>query len=131
MSLYDNLADTAAHLLDRFGVSATLKRHVRSTFDPVSGKESVGAFDSYPVVAVVLPASKSTIEAFDNRVNLDGSALNIERYRFVILAAQALEIEPQGGDVFVHEGNDWHILGSTPVAPGGTSLIYRMGVRKI
>lgn len=127
---YDATALSAKALFAQFGRTATLRRPVKGNFDPIEGLESRGSFDDYSVDVVVLPASKGTVEAFDNRVNLQGGASTLERYRFVKIAASGLTIEPANGDVLRIGSDDWFILGSTPVSPGGVPILYNVGVKK-
>jgi hypothetical protein len=131
---YAKSAATAQRLLAKFGRSIVLKRNVAGTgpaHDP-GAPTSI----AYAVSAAVLPASKGTIEAFDNR--LESGALVDEKLRYVLMSTKMLRtseagpdaIEPKSGDVLTFDGHDWTVLGCTPLNPAGTPVIYRMGVKR-
>lgn len=126
---YTALRDTAKALLESFGAPRviTLERD-----GPTTGTEfspTPGVVISQQVVGVVLPASQNTLAAFDDR--FDGDTLVDEKLRYVILAADGQGLEPQGGDRLRFDDAVWHILGVTPVSPGGVPIIYRMGAQRI
>lgn len=79
-------------------------------------------------VGVVLPASKGTIQAFDNRVK--SGELVDEKLRFVIIAAKGLPFEPKSGDRLTFDDADWIALGCTPLNPTGIPIYYGLGVRR-
>lgn len=125
---------TALRLLTKFGRSVTLKRSVPGNGPPHNPGEPT--WISYSATAAVLPASKGTIEAFDNR--LEGGSLIEERLRYVLMAPQMARssgvgpdtIEPRSGDVLEFDGVAWTVLGCTPLNPAGTPVLYPMGVRR-
>lgn len=127
-AFYDRMAQTALTLIRDKGQTLTMRREAATGSDMVAGTVTTGAPNSGPVEAVVLPASKGTVEAFDNRVQSDSRVLM--RLRFVVMAAKGAPFAPEPGDILEYEGADWQILGATPVSPAGTPLIYRMGIEK-
>lgn len=120
---------TALRLIQKFGRQITIKRSVPgSTAPPYSpynpGPETTA---TYTATAACLPASKGTIEAFDNR--LEGGTLIDENLRYVLMAPQ-IEITPKSGDVLEFDGSSWTVLGNTPLSPAGTIVLHQMGVRR-
>lgn len=124
---------TADRLIERFGRVQPMpfRREVRSggtSFAPTLVEHH------YQVRGVVLPASKGTIQAFDNR--FDQGQLIDERLRFVILSATMIpvngapEIEPKAGDIITFDGSDWRVIGNTPLKPAETAVYYGLGVMR-
>lgn len=75
----------------------------------------------------ILPASKGTLEAFDNR--LEDDAFKGKQFRFLKLAACDLSVVPQAMDQFVFQGQTWRALGCTPIdIVGGVPLVHGVGV---
>lgn len=129
---YQKSAATALKLLKQFGRKAVIRRPStgRGEYDPVEGKfaepegdELQGEFD-----LVVLPASKGTIEAFDNRLE---EGLTAAAMRYLIIAAASAPFEPQAMDVVAIDGAEWIFMGCTPLDPaGGSPVIYKAGVKR-
>ncbi|WP_019170671.1 hypothetical protein [Pseudaminobacter salicylatoxidans] len=117
---------TAERLLKKFGRAVTLKRLVPGGGSPWDPGEPT--WQEYPATAAVLPASKDTIEAFDNR--LEGGTLIDEQLRYVLMSAVGLPVEPKSLDVVNFDNNDWVVLGCTPLNPAGTPVLYPMGVKR-
>lgn len=125
---------TADRLIAKFGREITIKRSV-----PGAGPaHNPGAHTwiTYKAKAAVLPASKGTIEAFDNRI--EGGTLIEEKLRYILMSAKLTRvseegpdtIEPKSTDVLSFDGGDWVVLGCTPLNPAGVPVYYPMGVRK-
>lgn len=125
-AFYDNMADTALRLIRLRGAEYTLRRPSR-TGNFVEGSVDTGAPSTTPVHALVLPASSGTVEAFDNRIKSERTLMYL---RFVLMAAKGVAFEPLTGDVLEIAGEDWQVLGSTPLAPDGTPLVYKMGIER-
>lgn len=127
----------ADELLKEFGRGITISRAMAGTSDPatpwIPGEPTIAV---YTVAAVVLPASKGTIEAFDNR--LENGTLIDERLRYVLMSplmtrtsvAGPATIEPQSLDVLTFDGHDWTVLGCTPLNPAGVPVLFPMGVKR-
>lgn len=126
---YASAAASAARMIRKAGTSAMLQRTVAGTYNPATDTTTGGRTDSYPCRVVILPASKGTIEAFDTR--WEGEALIETNLRSVLMAAKGLPIAPGPGDFLVVGSETWKVIGSTPLAPDGTTAIfYRLGVRR-
>lgn len=128
MAFYDEMADIASEMLEEFGQTMILKRVTAESYDPVTGITVPGETERQPMTAIVLPASKGTIEAFDNK--LVGGTLIESNIRALKIAAKGLLWPPGPGCVVEHEGQDWQMLGATPSNPAGTPLIYSASIMR-
>lgn len=126
MSVYEEAADSVLAALEEYGLKLPIERDAKGDFDPVAGKHASSTVLRGEVTCIIKPASQGTIEAFDNRV--DSNDLVAENYRFLMIAAKGLKFAPMNGDRIMFEGHQWRVLGSTPVAPAGTPILYRVGV---
>lgn len=126
---YTGLQSTAYDLIERFGQAVTITRK-NTTENPVSGAQTVIADTTESFKAINPPASKGTIEAFDNR--LIGMAAEIGKsVRFFILAAKSCSLIPSANDTLTDvDSSIYIVLGCTPIAPAGTSskICYKIGV---
>ena len=116
---------TAARLIDKFGETVNLLRY-DATYDPVTGQTSSEVSQITEATLVSLPASQGTVEAFDNRTK---EAFIKGKLRFFIVAAKNLSFLPLPGDYISFESALWEIMGSTPLNPAGTALIFRVGAQ--
>tara|TARA_R110001632_G_scaffold171075_1_gene290248 strand:- start:502 stop:903 length:402 start_codon:yes stop_codon:yes gene_type:complete len=116
---------TAARLIDKFGETVNVLRY-DATYDPVTGQTSSEVSQITEATLVSLPASQGTVEAFDNRTK---EALIQGKLRFFIVAAKNLSFLPLPGDYISFESALWEIMGSTPLNPAGTALIFRVGAQ--
>lgn len=127
-AFYNKMANVALRQIAKFGQTIVVVRESAPNHDPITGNVAPGDELRGNLPALVLPASKGTIEAFDNRVTAQDTLID-EKLRFVVAAAKGAPFEPKGGDALEFGGKRWHVMGCTPVAPNGTALIFRMGVR--
>lgn len=106
----------------------TFRRAVAGEYDPEAGSSTTEL--SWGGIAVVLPASKGTIEAFDQRV--EGGTLIESNLRALIIAAQGMERAPAPQDLVVFaDGSVWTLLGCTSLDPDATTpIIYRGTVKR-
>lgn len=126
---YSGFIISAAKMIKRFGVQGTLHRAPGGTFDPVEGENYlVDPIEAHPVVMLLLPASKGTTEAFDNAFKHLGPAMVEKINRFAIFAADGLEVVPEYGDRVQYGTATATVIGSTPLAPNGEPILYRVGM---
>jgi nitrite reductase/ring-hydroxylating ferredoxin subunit len=125
VSKYLTEIDDAYELLEEAGVGIVFTRPNR-TINPVSGLVTAKAPATTTLVGVNLPASKGTVQAFDNRI-LDKTVLT--KLRFLICAAKGAAFEPESGDLVALEGKTWEVVGVTPLAPDGTPILYKLGCK--
>jgi len=125
---YDRMASTALRLIEQFGQTITLRDETPGGYDPTTGVTTDPVLRDQTVQAVVLPASKGTVEAFDNRF-IDGTLIE-SNLRALKIAAEGLAWAPKPGCVAVFGGEVWTLLGVTSSAPDGTALVYSATVRR-
>jgi len=124
---YEASRKTASQLIANFGVKTQIHR-VASTYDQVTGEDSVDSVAATDINLVSLPASKGTIQAFDNR-QLEG--LTLDQLRFFMVEALASGFEPTGSDLIQFDGKIWEIVGATPLNPSGAkNLLFNVGAKR-
>ena len=128
---YASMAATADRLLGtgEFGRSVTFIRPGEAIVDGIAGTSIPGTPTTSTANVVVLPASKGTIEAFDNRREALSAAHRILRYLKV--AASSIDFEPLPNDQVTMDSATWQVLGCTPVNPAGTPIVYGVGLVKL
>jgi hypothetical protein len=135
----EEIADALEAITDA-GTELTLIRHPKAV-DAAAGEKpwladhtnqrGEGELDEperHPMVCLPLPASGGKIEALDSR--LKSGTLILEQYRYLIIAASGLAIEPLPGDQVEHRGQTWTLVASTSLAPDGVPIIYKAAIRK-
>lgn len=130
MSAFDYVAvrDKAKETLDKFGFAMTIKRY-STTKDTVAGTVARTVSQQQELTAVILPASKGTLEAFDVRFMSEG-VLTDMNVRFAILSASGSTFTPGPKDVAEYFDGAWQVMGCTPLNVNGTAVIYSIGLRK-
>jgi len=127
-AFYDEMAALAAEMIGEYGQVLTMKRVTADSYDPITGSTVVGSTETQSITAVVLPASKGTVEAFDNK--LVGGTLIESNIRALKIAAAGLLWPPGPGCVIEYDGQDWQMLGATPASPAGTPLVYAASIMR-
>lgn len=122
---YSPLAKITKDLLTDFGKTTpgVLNRYTYATapngdVTPTLAQQATG------LAFIVLPASKGSVEAFDNR--RDELLMAKKILRFVKVAALGC-FEPLAMDELVFDSKKWEVLGCTPVNPSGEPLVYGIG----
>ena len=77
-----------------------------------------------PAAMISLPASKGTIQAFDNRFSED---LVKGKIRFFMVAAKGITFELESGHYLIAQGVVYEVLGATPLKPSDTTILYNVG----
>ncbi|MCW8158977.1 hypothetical protein D7243_22685 [Stutzerimonas stutzeri] len=127
-AFYDEMAGLAAEMIAEFGQVLTLRREVEASYDPATGQMQPGATEEQPITALVRPASKGTVEAFDNKL-VNGTLIE-SNIRALKIVADGLLWPPGPGCVVEYEGHEWKMLGATPTNPAGTALIYSASIMR-
>lgn len=122
---YKKAEKTAAELIVKFGQTTQLYRY-DTAYDPVTGSASGETALSTDINIVSLPASKGTVQAFDNKIK---EASIAGKLRFFYIAAKDILFTPQPGDYILFEGSLWDVMGSTPLNPAGTALVFNVGCK--
>lgn len=128
MTFYANMAEVALAKVTQFGREITVTRYGSSNSDPAAGTVDKSVEATGTLKVLILPASKGTVEAFDNR--LQGGTLIEEKLRYLLAAAKGAPFEPRSLDEVSFDGIKWKVLGCTPLSPAGTPLLYKMGVMR-
>lgn len=127
--LYTKLAATATRLMGVYGRSVTFSRYAPTVTGTTGNVTKGTATNTSTASVVVLPASKGTIEAFDNR--LESLTLAGKTIRYLKVAASSITFEPKSLDEVSMDSVTWQVLGCTPVNPAGTPLVYGVGLVKL
>ncbi|MBX8534536.1 hypothetical protein K5D33_07335 [Pseudomonas cichorii] len=128
MELYDEMADAALEMITEFGRQITLKRTVLGDYDPAHGVAGGGVTETQIVTCVILPASKGTIEAFDDRFK--SGTLIETNLRSLKIAAKGMVWPPAPGQTVEFDDHVWTLVGATPAAPGGVDIVYSTTVMR-
>ena len=127
--LYTKLAATATRLMGIYGRSVTFNRYAPSVVGTTGVTTKGSATNTSTASVVVLPASKGTVEAFDNR--LEFLTLAGKTLLYIKIAASSITFEPKSLDEVSMDSLTWQVLGCTPVNPAGTPLVYGVGLVKL
>lgn len=114
------LAEVMERLASENGGPVTFARNA-STVNTSTGAVTAGITTTATGYAVQVPASKGTIEAFDNRTEKDSKAL--KRMRALKVTRLSGSFIPQPDDVCTWGSVSWRVLGSTPAQPDGSTTI--------
>lgn len=125
---YAAIAASALASLTKYGRSATLRRITEGTYNPATGATAAATTTDQTVTVAVLPASKGTVEAFDERF-MSGTLVG-KSLRSVLMGASGLTFDPAAGDKLILGSDTWHVIGATPLEPAGTAVLWRMGIQK-
>lgn len=112
---YQPMADSATRMLKRFGAAATLQRQTSTTYDPATG---VGG-----VTETLMPTTAVVVSYQQNYI--DGSLIQQGDRR----ALCDPNVEPKQGDRFAWQGEEYTVIGVTPVAPAGIPLLFEAQIR--
>lgn len=121
------IAKTIADTFTEVGCASIGFRRITRTVDTAAGTSTADNPAWTQVRGFVLPASKGTVEAFDNR--REDVAFKAKMLRYIKLAAYDLAVEPLPDDRLFFANREWCVLGCTPVnVTGATPLVYGLGV---
>jgi len=129
MTFYSEMAEVADELITEFGQVITINRYAPTVVGSTGVATKGAATATSTANAIVLPASKGTVEAFDNR--RDTLLLSGRKLRYLKIASASMTFEPDPLDEAVFNSATWQVLGCTPVNPAGTPLVYGIGVVKL
>ncbi len=123
---YNKTAETARRLIVKFGQQVTLTRKTNT----VTGSDGsvTQTTTTEPLDLVTVPASKGTVEAFDDRLKQD---LVKGKIRFAIVAAKTASFRPLADDLIPLDGSTFRVLGMTPLSPAGVDVIYKIGMTQV
>lgn len=129
---YGNLASIADRLLVSKGQTAIHTKRVEGSFDPSTGKDDTKTTQSQSVTIVKLPAAGGKIQALDNIP--DGSSV-ARNTAYLLMSSRKidgapLDFEPEFDHKITINSVEWNISGATILDPDGTSVIYKVAIRR-
>jgi len=124
---YNQIAKTAYRLVSNAGLSCVVESKKARSVDKIEGTVVDGSITREDAKIVFLPASNGTIQNFEQRLKEDFVK---GRARYAIMAAKDVT-PPEISDEVVVGSDRYSVVGSTPLDPAGTPLIYPLGLRKI
>lgn len=125
---YAAIREEAKAILEEFGNGMKVTRY-SDVANPVAGTVIRTVQLEQTLTAVILPASKDTLEAFDVRFMAD--VLEGMDVRFTIMSASGATFVPSPKDVVEFwEDGEWQVMGCTPLNVAGIPVIYSVGLRR-
>lgn len=125
---YNGLQGTVSRLIREKGQPITVSRTTGDTYDAPTQTVIPGVTQTQQVSALVLPASKGTVQAFD--VKFERGTLIETNLRSIKASAADFEWMPSPGDFVGFGGETWKVIGTTPLSPGGVDMIYSFSVQR-
>jgi hypothetical protein len=115
-SIYDSLSKTAQNLINnKFGKSVILKREIGASFNPATGTETGATEQTQTIKAVDIPVTSSRAQGLDKQFNL--GALTYNRLKYIQFAGQGLAWQPELTNKVEINGEEWFVIGATPLEP--------------
>jgi hypothetical protein len=127
-AFYDRMSATALSLIAKFGRELTMSRKISGSYNPETGLVDDDISEAQTIRAVVLPASKGTVEAFDSK--FEAGTLIESNIRALKIAADGLLWPPSPGNSITIDGEVWTMIGSTESSPGGTPMVYSASIKR-
>lgn len=117
---YDSIQTEAASAIENAGYAMTLTRSVHD-FDYRDGKTWASDSETYTVYGVLTGISYAY-----------GKLRGQNSYRFTVQAGDSIAIVSATGEEVKQNDllDDWKVIQVDPLAPGGTTLLYRCHLRK-
>lgn len=125
---YSGFVSLASRMAGKFGRSIIFTKVTGGSYDP-SVRSVVKTETQTAVNAIVLNASAGKVSAFDEQKR-SADGLGLEARRFLIIPGDALASPPEPGDRVTLDGEEWNVVGSTPINPGGSVIVYRVGINQ-
>lgn len=131
-TFYERAAASALKLIKAKGQKLVLsKRGSDATFNPVVGRfTGAGTPVTGEIDCVVLPHSAGEVREMGGGDNTYMEDFIRGKLRKLLIAASTAPFEPEAGNVVTFESTTWELLGSIPLSPAGTPVIYTATVRK-
>lgn len=119
MSLYANLAATAARLLAQFGQEVTLQPSAAATYDPASSVATAAAGADVARHGAIFDFGKGVTTVRGNLVQTTDRQLYLEP-----------GVAPELSDTVLVGGEAFAIVSVGELNPGGTSVLYDLHLRR-
>lgn len=123
MTLYDEMAEVAADMLEEFGVAITVKYITTSAYDPATGSATADT---------VTKSAKGYVDDYADR-DIDGTKIKVgdRRVYLSVLDAAGLPIaKPGTTDKLTISQLDYSIVNSKAIPGAGTASLYIVQVRR-
>ena len=118
MGFYEDKRDgVAARALAKYGMAAQLVVPAAGVFDPETGALTQGTDKTYAVQVLLGSVTKARKQELTHASTLQ-----------VYLSASGLAVVPAVNNKLRISGVDYEILRSTPIAPGGVTVLYDLSV---
>lgn len=130
---YSPFVTLAEDLISDWGQALTLRRITRADhYDSHVGAPVLISTTAETVYGLVLPTSTPKVASPGSVVDFDDSAEGMTTLsrRFVLLKAAGMTGPPSIGDEIDIGDAVYRVTGTTSVAPGGTAIVYRVGVER-
>ncbi|SEB99913.1 hypothetical protein SAMN05216205_1197 [Pseudomonas mohnii] len=128
MEFYDEMAQMTLDMMAEFGRPLTLRRTIAGKYDTSIGKNRPGVVEEQVITTIVRPASQGTVQAFDQKFQ-EGTLIE-SNIRALKIAAKGMLWPPAPGHVVILDGEEWKVIGVTPVSPAGIDLLYSASVMR-
>jgi len=126
---YNDMADASLDLLQELGQDVTISRvGADAIFDPATGEfTSSGTDQSQVVQGAKVPVGKGSLNQSDEQFMQDFVRGKVH---MLIIAAKGVSFKPRSGDKATISGEQYEIIGNTPISPAGTDVIYKVPIRQ-
>ena len=122
---YPAIQANTAKMIASYGFAMTLTRAGVGTFDPVSSTTTGATPQTWNVFG--MKGNLGKLSRYSEFGLIIGSDI---RKGDVLVLLEAGVVVPLPGDVLTMQGEDWTVLASDGLDPGGLDLLYNMWVRK-
>lgn len=121
-SFYDRAADYAMRMIVVKGFILPIRRYILADSDLASGSCRPVLEKQGLLAAIIVPGGDAPASA-ETRLN---PGLVEERSLEILAAAKNAPFAPHPLDELEYDGLKWLVRAVTPVAPGGTPLMYKL-----
>lgn len=127
---YDGFVDFADEIVLDFSDGKTaLITKTTGTVNGGAGEVTGQGTTTQTVPVVRLPATSSKLADLDIRNDL-GSTVN-KKLAFVLIAGKDLTFDLENNQVVTMDGEDWNIIGVTPVNPNvGNAILWKVALQR-
>lgn len=135
-AFYQTKAEDALATMVKKGLPVTFYRlNTDAAFDAVAGSmETPSILADQELVGLTLPASKGTVQAFDDRIREELLSGKLRFFMFAALQSDgsAPLFAPQAGDILFYEPLNafFTVAGMTRLSPVGVDVLYKLGCQE-
>lgn len=119
---YERQIALATRLIRKSGKTVTITRQIETDVNNALGTSTLMP-DSMSVSAVVLPMSKRDDLSYR-------SAMSVKKLNTLMMSGEGLKFNPEPAQTVTIVGEDWTILGATPLNPNdGNPIMWDVAIR--